>query len=952
MTIPYSTDTDGGGGGTTIINNVDLINENPVIIGTENPSAQTGTDCIAIGKTSGTRQIGSDNIAIGESSGAFQIAECIAIGKNSGNLQSSNSIAIGSNSAGASNNQWERTIAIGTNAQQNFKNVGLEIGNEDAIAIGSTAGTQQCKRSIAIGKDSGANQDLDCIAIGKNSGADMRDNTICIGNDAGGSGSTSNEDSISIGTSANSTANSGTNSIAIGKNARSSTNNSIVLNATGNILTSTNQDSTYVAPVRGNTTVKPALLYDTTDKELLTQTSLTVNSSNDEVACTAELKSQRLIFNNNIAIGPNSGVNNQSSDNIAIGENALTNGVVGETGVIAIGTESANANANRDAICIGTGSCRFGAGSNSVSIGPSSNTFGGGFNSVALGTLATTPNLNSMVLNATGNFLSSANDNATYIAPLRANPATHQALLYDTTSKELLTQSVLTVDSVNDTVSVNGELSSDRYLMNGATNTIKIGADAGLNNTAGIDSIYIGRDSGKLCTASSTIAIGLESAFDLTGPHAICIGERSGYYRAGPNSILIGRYAGEYSGGVGVVGETDTICIGGEAGRLGSGTQAICIGSSAGKENSSDRHVSIGFNANVGTTNGAGLASIAVGAFSESPNDNSIVLNASNSTLTTNASGFFVNPIRNVGSNQFLCYNSTSSEITTGDLQKVSPIEIGTNPDSTTSGEIKIGEGAGGASQGVLSVAVGYSAGVNQGIGSVAIGNSAGLGQGEGSVCIGNLAGGTTAGNNCVLLGKGANAPNNNTIVLYGRGSTFTAPRGFACFIDPVRTLDNTMTTGRKVIYNTSDKELLSVVDGVIYGNLASGAKNSTTSAIVGISQVFNSNTSLYTLASNQITVATAGHYEVSFAGLFSAVGTRAMIKYIVSINGTEIGHSEAIAYIRNISTGANKGSLYGHCLIELTTANSTIEFKYQRLDTGASSLDADTTRYSIKKLD
>jgi hypothetical protein len=100
----------------------------------------------------------------------------------------------------------------------------------------------------------------------------------------------------------------------------------------------------------------------------------------------------------------------------------------------------------------------------------------------------------------------------------------------------------------------------------------------------------------------------------------------------------------------------DKVTIGSNAGTTNQGVNAIAIGKNAGSNAQGSNAIAIGF--------GAGESSQVA---------NSIILNASNSALnaTTNA-GFYVNPIRNAGTQNVMYYDTTTKELTYGTISTVS----------------------------------------------------------------------------------------------------------------------------------------------------------------------------------------------------------------------------------------------------------------------------------------
>ena len=189
---------------------------------------------------------------MGPSAGnSYQNAYSVAIGANAGQFgQYTSSVAIGP-SAGQSN-QKAYAVAIGNQAGQTAQ-------KDLAIAIGHQAGlTSQGESAVAIGQGAGSvNQGFRSVAIGYLVGY-----LNAIGSNA-----------VAIGTTDVAC---GANSVAIGQFASASTAGSIVLNASGTAITST-QAGFYVSPIRVSTSSGKILA--TVSGEIV-DTGVTVNSGN------------------------------------------------------------------------------------------------------------------------------------------------------------------------------------------------------------------------------------------------------------------------------------------------------------------------------------------------------------------------------------------------------------------------------------------------------------------------------------------------------------------------------------------------------------------------------------------------------------------------------------------------------------------------------------------------
>ena len=111
---------------------------------------------------------------------------------------------------------------------------------------------------------------------------------------------------------------------------------------------------------------------------------------------------------------------------------------------------------------------------------------------------------------------------------------------------------------------------------------------------------------------------------------------------------------------------------------------------------------------------------------------------------------------------------------------------------------VKIANNAG-AGAGGDTISIGWNSGTNAGNDAVSIGTNAGQG----------------AGNNSISLGKNAQATYNNSIVINSLGTTTTAQEENACYINPLRNVNNiaTLTTQYVVQYNDTTKELIKTED-------------------------------------------------------------------------------------------------------------------------------------------
>ena len=143
----------------------------------------------------------------------------------------------------------------------------------------------------------------------------------------------------------------------------------------------------------------------------------------------------------------------------------------------------------------------------------------------------------------------------------------------------------------------------------------------------------------------------------------VAIGKNAGRPTQGNNSVAVGVEAGKGQSG-------NSIAIGPYSAYGGQLGNAVAIGNGAGFQNQKNNGIAIGESAGEQTQ---GIHCIAIGALAgfQNQHNNSIVLNATGSTTnTTQASSFFVNPIRGLnnpiaGSPAIgtLWYNTATKEI-------------------------------------------------------------------------------------------------------------------------------------------------------------------------------------------------------------------------------------------------------------------------------------------------
>jgi len=236
-----------------------------IAIGSYAGASSQGGSAVAIGSSAGEQTQGGNSVAVGANAAKVsQSASSVAIGAYSGNSgQGTESVGIGFNAG--KTNQAFFSVAIGSNAAANTQ-------SQNSVAIGSYAGeTTQGSGCLALGYLAGrVSQGAASTAIGG-----------LAGNDAQGASS------VAIGYEAGKTLQ-GSSCVAIGNQAGKTNqhNNSIILNATGSDLNSTQANSLFAKPVRPATQTY-VLGYNTTSGEIsymdLPVAPITLDKTNNRV---------------------------------------------------------------------------------------------------------------------------------------------------------------------------------------------------------------------------------------------------------------------------------------------------------------------------------------------------------------------------------------------------------------------------------------------------------------------------------------------------------------------------------------------------------------------------------------------------------------------------------------------------------------------------------------------
>ena len=324
-----------------------------------------------------------------------------------------------------------------------------------------------------------------------------------------------------------------------------------------------------------------------------------------------------------IALGNYAGQTQQGSFATAIG--TLAGSYLQASGAIALGAQAGCTNQGINAIAIGYQAGQSQQGTNAIAIGNKA-----GY---------TQQFENSIILNASEQELNSTTPGF-FVNPIQ----------YDTTS------SLLSLNYNIDTHEITYGNNSDSM---GATGYTGYTGYTGPKGDSGIISpgtnygdyfywnTYTSPPSWKVGDAN--IILGGNAGLTGQQKNAIAIGYNAGSYSQGTLAIAIGVNAGYSGQGSGA------IALGNNAGQTQQGQYSISIGQNSGQQSIGTKSIAIGYN--VGQTN-LGQNSIVIGQNITSTQDNSIILNTTNSNLTINSSSGLAITAGNV--NNSLTINSAS----------------------------------------------------------------------------------------------------------------------------------------------------------------------------------------------------------------------------------------------------------------------------------------------------
>jgi hypothetical protein len=448
------------------------------------------------------------------------------------------------------------------------------------------------------------------------------------------------------------------------------------------------------------------------------------NSIYNSISNNGDWTYNRILFSGNsgVRIGPSSGLTTQGSQSIAIGTNAAD--TTQSTDAVSIGTRAGrysqfpntvaigvdagggvsgtSANSQQDnAIAIGITAGQLTQGASSIAIGRLCGNTSQNVNCVAIGNAAgqTSQGLRGIAIGSQAGQTSQATDGIA-IGRLSGSSSQQQYGIGIGAGAGQTSQGTSGIAigfssggtsqgsncvSIGNTSGNNTQGASSIAIGNQAaqttqgTNAVSIGNRAG-QNSQGNSAIAIGIDSGGTSQGGSCVSIGTQSGQTSQGTNSVAIGRFTANSSQGNNSVAIGNQSGQTSQrancvAIGFNAGNDTqgissIAMGLNAGQTTQGTKSIAIGENAGQDQQGINCIAIGTQA--GQTTQANN-SIAIGPVISNLHSNTIVLNSAGTGIsptplpTTQASSFYVNPIRGVAHGigvGILHYDPSTFEIT------------------------------------------------------------------------------------------------------------------------------------------------------------------------------------------------------------------------------------------------------------------------------------------------
>ena len=397
------------------------------------------------------------------------------------------------------------------------------------------------------------------------------------------------------------------------------------------------------------------VFYNTTTKELTYGTMADLRPDRiqngsyywDVDSVTGALNSDQGVYiaddSTNIIVGQNVDLTNSNQNRVAIGNYAGNSGQgygtvavgkgAGETNQnnwsTAVGLNAGQTNQNNSSVAVGHAAAQLYQGSDAVAVGTAAGQYSQSFGAVAVGRGA-----------GHGNQYDNTYQGYAAIA-IGFEAANYQQNNYGIAIGYQAAYS----GQGNGAIAV-GDRAAHYFA---SADSIAIGTYAAYNSNNG--------------NGWAPIAIGRYAGEEYSGHQSIAIGSYAGNSGLGYHSVAIGHYAASNGSG------QETVAVGDFAGQGNPGQRSVAIGAGGVGYGAGDYSVAIGYEAGWNDFTPLGLYQVAIGAYASAGYgyDNSIVLNASGSTLDATASVLFIKPVRNFThdgtTDALMFYNDSTGEV-------------------------------------------------------------------------------------------------------------------------------------------------------------------------------------------------------------------------------------------------------------------------------------------------
>jgi hypothetical protein len=453
---------------------------NAVAVGREAGNTSQGNNAVAVGYLAGATSQGSNSTAVGHLAGATsQGTFSLAAGVNAGNTsQGGSAVAVG-NQAGYTT-QGNFAVAVGNNAGQTSQgNFAVAVGNNagqtsqgaSAVAVGNAAGyTSQGSQAVAVGNGAGnTSQGSQAVAVGLNAGLGSQGAfATAVGPGAGQTsqgnyatavghiaGQTSQGNSaVAVGYTAGQTSQA-TEATAVGFLAGQSSQLNYAT-AVGVAAGRFNQGghgtaigANAAATSQGSSAVAVGRLAGLTkqgDEAVAVGYLAGLYNQGSYATAVGVAAGETSQANSTTAVGQEAGRYNQRSYATAVGNNA------GRTSqgssAVAVGYGAGYTKQGVEAVAVGVSAGNTSQGTNAVAVGYGAGLLSQGTQAVAVGYAAGQNNQhdNSIVLNASGAALNTAQASSFYVAPVRGGNFAASALAY-TSAGEIVEETGMNFDA-------------------------------------------------------------------------------------------------------------------------------------------------------------------------------------------------------------------------------------------------------------------------------------------------------------------------------------------------------------------------------------------------------------------------------------------------------------------------------------------------------------------------